>query len=192
MTAVFSSEARDLQERFDTRRLADRIVEHFVRPELSPEQMAYIAAARMFFIATVTADGQPECSYKGGRPGFVTVEDERTLRLPFYNGNGLFSTLGNIRATGRAGLLFVDFEESYRLRVNGTAVIDEPDGDEPGALLTVRLHTEVVYELCERYVHRMRFVEESVYCPAPGYEPPPAPYLAKPLYDGVRPGERTT
>jgi hypothetical protein len=54
------------------------------------------------------------------------------------------------------------------------------------------VRTETVYELCERYVHRMRFVEDSVYCPAPGYEPPPAPYLAKPLYDGVRPGERPT
>lgn len=188
MTPVFTSEARELQERFDTRRLADRIAEHFVRPELSPEQMDYIRTARMVFVASVTGDGQPECSYKGGRPGFVQVIDERTLVVPFYDGNGLFSTLGNLRATGRVGLLFVDFEESYRLRVNGTAEFDD-DAESPGALINVRVRTETVYELCERYVHRMAFVEESRYCPAAGYEPPPAPYLSKPLYDGARPGE---
>ena len=59
----------------------------------------------MVFLATVDAAGQPECTYKGGRPGFIRVLDDRTLILPFYDGNGLFSTLGNIRATGRVGLV---------------------------------------------------------------------------------------
>lgn len=191
MEGLFGFESRSLQDEFDTRRLADRIVEHFVRPELSEEQAAFITGARMLFIATCNAAGQPECTYKGGRAGFVTVVDERTLRIPFYNGNGLFSTLGNIAATGRVGLFFIDFETSYRLRVNGTAVVgDAPGQGAPGALKVVTVTTEVVYDLCERYVHRMKFVEESPYCPADSYEPPPAPYLQKSLYDGARPGER--
>jgi predicted pyridoxine 5'-phosphate oxidase superfamily flavin-nucleotide-binding protein len=187
---LFGPESLHLQERFDTRRLANRLVEHFVRPELSPEQAAFVTGCRMVFLATVNAAGQPECTYKGGRPGFIRVLDNRTLVLPFYDGNGLFSTLGNIRATGRVGLFFIDFEEHYRLRVNGTAQVAEPDPEaDPGALVLVTVTSEVVYDLCERYVHTMRFVQESEYCPAPGYQPPPAPYLAKPLYDGVRPGE---
>lgn len=191
MDNLFGAESRQLQDEFDTRRLADRIVEKFVRPELSPEQASYVTRARMVFVATCTADGQPECTYKGGRAGFVKVVDERTLQIPFYDGNGLFSTLGNIRATGRIGLLFVDFEESYRLRINGPAVVgDPPEEGAPGALKIVTVRTEVVYDLCERYVHRMRFVEESPFCPAEDYQPPSAPYLAKSIYDGVRPGER--
>ncbi len=43
--------------------------------------------------------------------------------------------------------------------------------------------------LCERHVHKMRLVQESEYCPAPGHQPPPAPYLATSLYDGARPGQ---
>lgn len=190
MENLFGAESRQLQEEFDTRRLADRIAERFIRPTLSAEQASYVATARMVFIATRTADGQPECSYKGGRAGFIKVLDEQTLQVPFYDGNGLFSTLGNIRATGRVGLLFIDFEESYRLRINGSATVTEPAEQSPGALKIVTVRSEVVYDLCERYVHRMRFVEESPYCPAERYEPPPAPYLAKPMYDGVRPGER--
>jgi uncharacterized protein len=187
---LFSDQSRRLQDEFDTRRLADRLAEHFVRPVLNEEQAAFVATARMVFIATKNAAGQPECSYKGGRAGFVEVVDEGTLRIPFYNGNGLFSTLGNIEATGRVGLLFIDFEESYRLRVNGPATVsDPPDQGAPGALKIVTVTSEVVYDMCERYVHRMKFVEESPYSPAEGYQPPPAPYLAKPLYDGVRPGE---
>ena len=187
---LFGPESRELQDRFDTRRLADRITEHFVRPGLSAEQVEVVTGARMVFVATVDAAGRPECSYKGGRPGFVRVLDERTLTLPFYDGNGMFSTLGNIRATGRVGLLFVDFEQGYRLRVNGTAQVGDPDPHrDPGALVLVTVTSEVVYDLCERYVHTLRFERESEFCPAPGHEPPPAPYLSKPLYDGARPGE---
>lgn len=190
MEKLFSEESRSLQDEFDTRRLADRIVEHFVRPELNTEQADFIRGARMLFIATCNADGRPECTYKGGRAGFVKVLDDHTLQIPFYDGNGLFSTLGNIRATGRVGLFFIDFETSYRLRVNGPAVVNTPPGEgAAGALKTVTVTTETVYDLCERYVHRMTFVEESPYCPDDGYEPPPATYLDKPLYDGARPGE---
>ena len=189
--SLYHEGSRELQDRFDTRRLADRITERFVRPELDAEQAAVVTGARMVFVATVTADGTPEVSYKGGRPGFVRVVDPRTLTIPFYDGNGMFSSLGNIRATGRVGLLFIDFETGYRLRVNGAAVADpEPDrGRDPGAVVLVTVSAEVVYDLCERYVHAMRFEAESEFCPAPDYQPPPAPYLAKPMYDGVRPGE---
>jgi hypothetical protein len=190
MDELFSEESRHFQDKFDTRRLADRIAEHFIRPALSAEQAAFIATARMVFLATISAEGQPECTYKGGRAGFVTVVNEQTLQLPFYDGNGLFSTLGNIIATGRVGLFFIDFEASYRLRVNGTATVEDPPGQgAPGVLQIVTVHTEVVYDLCERYVHRMKFVEESPYCPDEDYEPPDAPYLKKALYDGARPGE---
>lgn len=188
---LFGPESRQLQDRFDTRRLADRITEHFVRSELDEEQTRVVEAARMVFVATVTAAGGPEVSYKGGRPGFVTVLDAATLTIPFYNGNGMFSSLGNIMATGRIGLLFIDFETGYRLRVNGTAVADaDPDTRrDPGAMVLVTVTADVVYDLCERYVHKLAFEEESVYCPAPDHSPPAAPYLAKPLYDGARPGE---
>jgi hypothetical protein len=75
----------------------------------------------MFFIATADAEGQPDCSYKGGLPGFVRVLDERTLAIPDYDGNGMYRSWGNVLANPRVGLLFLDFENPRRIRVNGTA-----------------------------------------------------------------------
>ncbi len=49
----------------------------------------------MFFIATADAEGRPQCSYKGGDPGFVRVLDERTIAFPVYDGNGMYLTAGN-------------------------------------------------------------------------------------------------
>jgi predicted pyridoxine 5'-phosphate oxidase superfamily flavin-nucleotide-binding protein len=194
IAGLFGPESRRFQDEFDTRRIADRINEKFVRPTLDEEQIRRVAEARMLFIATLNEKGEPECSYKGGTAGFLRVLDERTIAIPFYNGNGMFSTLGNIATTGRAGLLFVDFEDSYRLRVNGPAKVQEPQEswNLPGALKVAVVTAEVVYEMCERYVHKMKFVEESVYSPKEGYTPPPAPYISKPMYDGYRPGEPPT
>lgn len=193
MQSIFSAEARELQDVFDTRRLADRLIEHFVEPTLNSEQAAFIRRCRMLFIATIGPQGLPDCSYKGGRSGFVRVVDDGTLIIPFYDGNGMFCTLGNIKSSGKVGLLFIDFESSYRLRVNGSASVTVVGRDGtpefPGALALVSVKTEVVYDLCERYVHKLQFIEESEFCPAEAYEPPEAPYLKKSIYDGARPGE---
>ena len=49
----------------------------------------------MFFLATADAEGRPDCSYKGGMPGFVACWT-RTLAFPDYDGNGMFRSLGNL------------------------------------------------------------------------------------------------
>ena len=75
----------------------------------------------MVFVATADADGHPQCSYKGGEPGFVRVLDERTITLPSYDGNGMYLTAGNLLVNPHVGLLFIDFESRKRLRLNGVA-----------------------------------------------------------------------
>ena len=64
----------------------------------------------MFFLATADAEGRPQCSYKGGEPGFVRVLDERTLAFPSYDGNGMYLSAGNVLVNPHVGLLFIDFE----------------------------------------------------------------------------------
>ena len=81
----------------------------------------------MFFIATADAEGRPNCSYKGGEPGFVRVLDERTVAFPVYDGNGMFLSAGNVLVNPEVGLLFISFERRRRLRLNGTASIDPDD-----------------------------------------------------------------
>ena len=69
----------------------------------------------------------PQCSYKGGEPGFVRVVDEQTLAFPSYDGNGTYLSLGNALRNPQVGILFIDFTSPKRLRVNGIASIDEDD-----------------------------------------------------------------
>jgi hypothetical protein len=44
---------------------------------------------------TSPAEGRPDCSFKGGTPGFVRVTAPAELAFPDYDGNGTFRSLGN-------------------------------------------------------------------------------------------------
>ena len=122
---MYHQGSRRLQDRFDTRRLADRLEERKVSEVIAPDDAAFIEAADMFFIATADEHGRPNCSYKGGDPGFVRVLDERTIAFPNYDGNGMYLSLGNALVNPEVGLLFISFERQRRLRLNGTASVDD-------------------------------------------------------------------
>jgi len=166
---------RALQDARDTRRIADRLEQVTVRSAFTAEDRAFIEKSPMFFIATADAHGHPDCSYKGGLPGFVRVLDERALAIPDYDGNGMYRTWGNVLVNPHVGLLFLDFEHPKRIRVNGTAEVraDDPLREEwPGAVLIVRVYAERIFPNCPRYLHKMRLVEYSTYAPRPEYTPP--------------------
>jgi predicted pyridoxine 5'-phosphate oxidase superfamily flavin-nucleotide-binding protein len=175
---LYSEAARRLQDRFDTRRLADRLEEKFHREVvIDDDRRALIERLDMFFLATADPDGQPQCSYKGGEPGFVRVLDTETIAFPSYDGNGMYLSLGNLLENPRVGLLFVDFtaDPPRRLRLNGVATIDDADpllAEYPGAQLIVRVHATSVFANCPRYIHRMELVARSRFTPQLGHEPP--------------------
>jgi predicted pyridoxine 5'-phosphate oxidase superfamily flavin-nucleotide-binding protein len=166
---------RRLQDARETRPLADRLEQVTVRGAFTEEDRAFIARCAMVFVATADAHGQPDCSYKGGLPGFMRVLDEHTLALPDYDGNGMYRSWGNLLVNPHIGLLFLDFENPKRIRVNGTAQVDERDpllGEFPGAVFIVRIHAERIFPNCPRYIHKMQMVEHSRYAPRPDYVPP--------------------
>ena len=166
---------RQLQDRFDTRRLADRIEERIRRDRFDEDDRAFIEARDMFFLATADEHGRPQCSYKGGDPGFVRVVDEHTLAFPSYDGNGMYLSLGNVLRNPHVGLLFVDFASPKRLRVNGNASIadDDPLLDTfTDAQLVVRVRATDVLPNCPRYVHRLELVERSRFVPHEECETP--------------------
>jgi len=172
---MYHDGSRDLQDRFDSRRIADRLVEVLHRTAFSEEDRDFIESRAMFFLATSDACGWPDCSYKGGRPGFVRVIDADTLVFPSYDGNGMFKSLGNVMQNPKVGLLFIDFERPRRLRVNGCASIDFEDplrSSFDGAQLVVRVKAAHIFPNCPRYIHRMSLESISEYAPEPGREPP--------------------
>ena len=180
MHAAYHRGSRRLQDRFDTRRLADRLDERFVqRGLIDADDRAFIERMDMFFLATADAEGRPQCSYKGGDPGFVRVLDEHTVAFPNYDGNGMYLSMGNLLVNPQVGMLFVDFtaQRPSRLRLNGVARIDE--GDElvtawPGAQFAVRVTATQVFPNCPRYIHRMALVERSRFVPRE-QQPVPVP-----------------
>jgi len=168
MSQGFHDGSRVLQDRFDTRTLADRIDDLLVSDAISTGDRAFIEARDMFFLATADVEGRPTCSYKGGEPGFVRVLDPRTLVFPSYDGNGMYLSAGNVLVHPEVGLLFIDFEQGHRMRLEGTASIDLDDplrDDYPEAQFVVRVRTRAVYPNCPRYIHRYQLVKRSRFVP---------------------------
>jgi predicted pyridoxine 5'-phosphate oxidase superfamily flavin-nucleotide-binding protein len=185
----YHSAQRDWQDRFDTRRLADRLAEAS-SDTISDGHRAFIEARDMFFIATADTDGVPQCSYKGGQPGFVRVLDQSSIAFPIYDGNGMFLTAGNLLVNPQVGILFIDFETGTRLRLNGTASIDveDPLADRyPGAQLVIRVKVATLFANCRRYVHRYERVESSVFVPTGESDPPVPDWKRDEWFDGCLP-----
>ena len=177
MSTLYHEGSRALQDRFDTRRLADRLEQVKVHDAFTADDRTFIERMDMFFLATADADGRPTCSYKGGDPGFVRVLDAWTLAFPNYDGNGMYLSMGNVAANTAVGMLFIDFERQRRMRVDGVATI-VPDDDlmasYPGAQFIVRVRVRHIYPNCPRYIHHYTLVERSSFVPrASG--PPPVP-----------------
>ena len=175
MPDVFHEGNRELQDHFDTRRLADHCVAKLVRDVVNPKQKAFIESADMFFLATADDQGRPACSYKGGEPGFVRVVDDRTLVIPNYDGDGKYLSWGNVLKNPNVALLFMDFMKAWRLRIHGAATVHRDDpllADYAEAQFIVRVAVREVFGNCPRYVHKYQLVERSSYVPKAGVHTP--------------------
>jgi uncharacterized protein len=167
--------SRELQDKFGTRALADRLVDVNHRTAFNDADRAFIESRDMFFLATADEHGHPQCSYKGGDPGFVRVVGERQLAIPNYDGNGMYLSWGNAGVNPHVGLLFIDFRAQRRMRVNGTASINPDDAllhAYPEAQFVVRVTATEIFPNCPRYIHKLELVERSKFVPRPGAETP--------------------
>jgi predicted pyridoxine 5'-phosphate oxidase superfamily flavin-nucleotide-binding protein len=176
MTIMYHDGNRGLQDEFESRRIADRLEEKLTRTAFTADDKAFVESAVYFFIATADAEGRPDCSFKGGPPGFVRVTGPSELAFPDYDGNGMFKSLGNLLANPNVGLLFIALHgKPARLRVNGTARVSRNDPlleATVGAQLIVRVMARAIFPNCPRYIPKMELAEPSVYVPQPGCDPP--------------------
>jgi len=159
MAEFFTASQRSLQDEFQSRALADRVETAVVADELGDQHIQFITGRDMFFLSTVDEDGWPSCSYKGGAPGFVRVLNPGLLAFPNYDGNGMYLSLGNMEATAKVGLLFINFETPQRVRLRGTARILRSGplkASYPGAHSVTEVRVDKVWLNCSRYVHRMQ------------------------------------
>ena len=164
----YTVEARKLQDRFDTRNLADAELQAIVHDELNEMDKGFISGSEMFWLASVDDKGSPTVSYKGGAPGFVKIIDGRTLVFPNYDGNGMYFSMGNIASTSEIGMLFMSFEVPARLRVQGRATLTDDKtmvSRFPGAQFAVKVDITALITNCPRYIPKMQRVNSSRYVP---------------------------
>jgi predicted pyridoxine 5'-phosphate oxidase superfamily flavin-nucleotide-binding protein len=185
---------RMLQDEFGSRRLADRLEETLRRDRFNDDDAAFIGGLAFFFLATADASGAPDCSFKGGSPGFVKVAAPDLLVFPDYDGNGMFKSLGNIAVNPQVGLLFIAMGDApKRLRVNGRAqlVRDDPQmAAMPGAQLLVKVTPVDIFPNCPRYIPNMETRAVSEYAPVAGAEPVEPKWKSFPVFADVVPPRR--
>ncbi len=192
--AFYTDAQREVQAKFDSVQLADRIELGIVEDEIGELHQGFIESRDFFFLSTVNGAGEPTVSYKGGDVGLVTVVDPKTIVFPFYDGNGMFLSAGNIVDQAKIGLLFIDFETPNRMRVQATAnlVDDDPLLERyPGALALARATVDRVFINCARYIHKHQRVSPSPYVPdAEGKQPYPSWKRIDLLQDALRPDDQ--
>jgi ferredoxin-NADP reductase/predicted pyridoxine 5'-phosphate oxidase superfamily flavin-nucleotide-binding protein len=112
-----------------------------------------ISQADTLFIATAYRDTEgavtqgADVSHRGGKPGFVRVDDDRTFVFPDFSGNNHYNTIGNILLNPKAGFLFVDFEKRDIVYMTGSTEIvwdDEEIRAFAGAERLIRFQAEQI------------------------------------------------
>jgi len=170
--AMYHEGNRRLQDQFDSRRISDRLEEKLTRQEFTADDKTFIESLPFFFLATADANGRPDCSFKGGAPGFVRVTGATEIAFPDYDGNGMFKSLGNMLVNSSVGLLFIAMHDKpRRLRVNGEASLSSVDpllSETVGAQLIVRVTARAIFPNCPRYIPTMHLIEPSAYVPRAG------------------------
>jgi PPOX class probable FMN-dependent enzyme len=144
-----------------------------VLSELDEQAEAFVRKCAFLLLSTTHADGTIEVSPKGDEPGFVRIEDSRTLLMPERIGNNLAFGLQNIIANGPVGMIFLVPQTGETLRISGRAeILDDADllarlgSKGRPALLATRIHITRCYFHCARSVLRAQLWKPDAW-PAP-------------------------
>ncbi len=182
---------RNLQANFGSTALADRLLQVTHHTEFTEHDVAFIQASEFFFLATADGEGRPDCSFKGGPKGFVSVTGANTLLFPDYDGNGMFKSLGNIDVNPAVGMLFMTMgDKPVRIRVNGEArLIRDPARlkEFVGAQLLVEVTAQHIFPNCPRYIPNMTGGTPSGDIPVAGKAPDEPEWKRMDLFSDVVP-----
>ncbi|MCG8409103.1 MAG: pyridoxamine 5'-phosphate oxidase family protein [Phycisphaerales bacterium] len=151
-------------------KLADMASTEFRRGSvLSSAHESFINSADTFFVASMNPQAGIDASHRGGRPGFVRVLNDTTLRIPDFRGNSMFNTLGNFAVHPHAGLAFFDFKHGRTLQLIGRPEIqwelDDPDNETGGTRRYWDLHVEAWIQTDLARSPRWEFLDYSPHNP---------------------------
>ena len=117
----------------------------------------FLARAPFLVLSTADQQGNIDASPKGDGPGFVLVEDDKTLVIPDRPGNKLAYGHQNILSNPKVGVLFMIPGTPETLRVNGTAtltadpaLLERLAARSKPAVLAIRVHVEECFFHCAK------------------------------------------
>ena len=138
---------------------------------VTPELQAFLSSLDMFYFGTANAEGQPYIQYRGGAPGFLKVLDEKTLGFADFSGNRQYISIGNLSENPKAFIFLMDYANSRRIKVWGTARVVEDDhelldllkdSDYPGRVERAIVFTIEAWDVnCPQHIHK-RFSQHEV------------------------------
>ncbi len=125
---AFSDSVKAQQKQRGSRRMFERMEASDGWPGvITPDLASFIGGVDSFYLATASAQGQPYIQHRGGKAGFLKVIDDKTLGFADYAGNRQYITLGNLAENPRAFIFLMDYARRIRIKLWGTAHVDESD-----------------------------------------------------------------
>lgn len=141
------------------------------KTRITPDLDELLAGLDMFYLGTTNGDGQPYIQYRGGPPGFLKVLDDETLGFADFGGNRQYITLGNLSENPRAFIFLMDYANSTRVKLWGTARVVENDAalcdrlcdkDYPGRVERAVVFTVAAWDInCPQHIHK-RFSQRQI------------------------------
>lgn len=138
---------------------------------VTPELTEFLAELDMFYLGTANAEGQPYIQYRGGSPGFLKVLDDKTLAFADFGGNRQYITLGNLSENPKAFIFLMDYANSQRVKLWGTAKVVEDDAElldqlhdpyYPGKIERAIVFTLEAWDInCPQHIHK-RFPQRQI------------------------------
>jgi predicted pyridoxine 5'-phosphate oxidase superfamily flavin-nucleotide-binding protein len=168
---AFTPAVKGIQARKGSRTRYERVERGGWQTRVTPDLEEFLAGLDMFYLGTATADGQPYIQYRGGPPGFLKVLDDRTLGFADFGGNRQYLSVGNLSENPKAFLFLMDYANSQRVKVWGTAKVVEDDRallerlrdpEYPGKVERAVVFTVEAWDVnCPQHIHQ-RFSQSQI------------------------------
>lgn len=158
----------DMRARFpNPHRINDEKLSKLVEDQVNSALASFIEKQPFFFIATAADTGACDANFRArntsdaGRPeALLLLTDPKTLLFPDFKGNGFYNSLGNIHQNPNIGLLFIDFQDQRRARINGGATIEDPTDKSreiwPKAQAIIRVDVKEAYNNCSARIPKLK------------------------------------
>lgn len=169
---AFSPAVKAIQTKKGSRAAYAKVEQsHGWQTTVTPELRAFLSGLDMFYLGTANAAGQPYIQYRGGSPGFLKVIDKQTLGFADFGGNRQYITLGNLSDNPQAFIFLMDYANSRRIKLWGTAQVVGDDAEllerlrdpaYPGRVERAILFTIAAWDVnCPQHIHK-RLPERDV------------------------------